>query len=228
MTSESVAGRPACLSAQTAFDTVILAGGQASRMGGADKAALVVGHGPMLTSVARAAAAAGSSRLIIVGPPRAAVASGLADLGQLTIVREDPPGGGPVPALRRGLAEVSAPWLMLLAADLPFLGAALIGQLLAGAAQAGSAGAVLADDTGQLQWLAGCWETSRVRSAAARYGGRSLHGLLRPLAPVPVRPAGRPAPGIAPWLDCDTPADLAAARQAWAAHHGRSGPDGER
>ncbi len=52
-----------------------------------------------------------------------------------------------------------------------------------------------------------------LRNAAASYQGTSLRGLLGPLSPVLVRPAvppGQPPP----WLDCDTPEDLAAAR-AW-------------
>ena len=52
------------------FDAVILAGGSAARMGGADKPGLIVGGTPLLVSVAQAAAAAGAARLIIVGPPR--------------------------------------------------------------------------------------------------------------------------------------------------------------
>lgn len=242
MRDEGAAGEPAEPVMRAAFDTVILAGGQSLRMGGTDKAALVVGNSPMLLSVAAAAAQAGTRRLIVVGPRRglltrsllisgpagreaAARRGGVASSPEVSEVREEPPGGGPVPALRRGLAEVSAPFLVLLAADLPFLSAALIGQLLISAASAD--GAVLSDDTGRLQWLAGCWRTEVLRTALARYGARSLHGLLGPLQPVPVRPLGRPAPGTAPWLDCDTPADLAAARQAWAAHFGDQNGNGE-
>ena len=80
------------------FDTVILAGGSAARMAGADKPALAVGGTPMLVSVAQAAAAAGTQQLIVVGPRRpGAVQAGLetvaAELpGRLTCVREYPPG----------------------------------------------------------------------------------------------------------------------------------------
>ena len=115
------------------FDSVILAGGNAVRLGGADKPGLTVGDTPMVVLVARAAAAAGSQRLIVVGPPRGgAVGAGLSAAGAI-VVREEPPGGGPVPALRRGLAEVTAPWLLVLAADLPFLtGEQLTGLLAQG------------------------------------------------------------------------------------------------
>ncbi len=202
------------------FDTVILAGGRAARMGGADKPALIVGAEPMVVSVARAAATAGSSRLIIVGPRRpgfvldalqAAAASGPAEL---RFAREEPPGCGPVAALRCGLAEVAAPWLTLLAADLPFLRDRQLGELLGRAMAAGRPGAVLADAGARPQWLAGAWQAGALRSALRDYAGSSLHGLLAPLQPVSVQAAGNAA-GLMSWLDCDTPADLAAARQSW-------------
>src|SRR5580704_3721264 len=66
-------GRPAA-----EFDTVILAGGGASRMAGADKPALLIGSTPMVVSVAQAAAAAGTAQIIVVGPQRpGAVRTGL-------------------------------------------------------------------------------------------------------------------------------------------------------
>jgi molybdopterin-guanine dinucleotide biosynthesis protein A len=114
-----------------------------------------------------------------------------------------------VPALRRGLAEASPPWVAVLAADLPFLREAHLGALRAAAA--GRRGAILVDDAGRPQWLAGCWRTGILRHAAAAYEGTSLRGLLGPLAPVPVSLA--PGPGEPPpWLDCDTPEDLDRAR----------------
>ena len=122
-----------------------------------------------------------------------------------------PPGAGPVPALRRGLAEAAEPWAAVLAADLPFLGEAHLGMLLRAAA--GHHGAVLVDDAGRPQWLAGCWRTEALRRRAAAYDGSSLRGLLGPLAPVLV--AVTPGTGEPPpWLDCDTPEDLRRAR-AW-------------
>jgi molybdopterin-guanine dinucleotide biosynthesis protein A len=223
-----------------AFDAVVLAGGKAARMDGADKPGLEVGGTAMVVSVAAATAAAGAGRLVIVGPARPgrvqegleAAARGLR--GGLVHVREDPPGGGPVPALRRGLTEVTAPRVAVLAADLPFLTERFLLALLAATtAGPGAAGAVPADAQGQPQWLAGCWQTAALRRALASYRGSSLRGLLGPLGPV-IRPAaeilaevaaaGDAAPGrpaAAPWLDCDTPADVAIARRL--AGHRRTG-----
>jgi molybdopterin-guanine dinucleotide biosynthesis protein A len=225
------------------FDAVILAGGRSTRLAGADKPGLEVGGTPMLVTVARAAAVAGARKLIVVGPARAgpvgdALASAAAAVpGGLCVVREEPPGGGPVPALRRGLVEVAAPWLVLLAADLPFLTGGQLSDLLAradggrgdsaggraggggaggggaGGGGAGGGGAVLTDDDGRPQWLAGCWQTGALRAALAIYQGNSLGGVLAPLSPLLVRPVASSA-GLAPWLDCDSPEDLAAARAA--------------
>jgi molybdopterin-guanine dinucleotide biosynthesis protein A len=211
------------------FDAVILAGGRAARMEGADKPGLEVAGTARVVLVARAAAAAGASRLIVVGPRRpgpvqaglAAAATGLA--GGLVQVREEPAGGGPVPALRRGLADVQSPWLAVLAADLPFLTSAELAGLLRAAwmppaAEAGkpapvqaAAGAVLTDADGRPQWLAGVWQTGALRRILAPYEGSSLGGVFGPLDPVLIRPGAVQA-AAPPWLDCDTPADLAAAR----------------
>ncbi len=202
----------------------MLAGGRASRLGGADKPALEVGGASLVAAVVSAAAGAGARRVVVVGPDRPGL--GLTAAG-LRVVREDPPGSGPVPALRRGLAEISAPWVFVLAADLPFLRAADLGSLLAAAGSAGpAAGAVLADDTGRPQWLAGCWQTGVLRRAADGYLGGSLHGLLRPLSPVLLGPAADRA-GPPPWLDCDTEDDVRLAR-AWSGAPARSGPDAPR
>jgi molybdopterin-guanine dinucleotide biosynthesis protein A len=184
------------------YDAVILAGGAARRLGGVDKPGASVGGRPLIVTVAAAVPAAG--RLVIVGPPRPELPGGIA-------VREEPPGAGPVPALRVGLAEVAAPWTVLLAADLPFLRPAHVADLLTAArGSGGRSGAVLVDEAGRDQWLAGAWRTERLRSALVAYAGASLRGVLAPLDPVRVRlPAGdRP-----PWYDCDTAQDLALARR---------------
>jgi CTP:molybdopterin cytidylyltransferase MocA len=128
----------------------VLAGGRASRLGGTDKPALVVGDRSLLASVVSAAAGAGARLVVVVGPPRPGL---VLTAGGLREVSEEPPGSGPVPALRRGLAEVAAPWVLVLAADLPFIRAGHLTSLLAAAAGARpAAGALPADDNGRPQW----------------------------------------------------------------------------
>jgi len=190
---------------QGPFGIIVLAGGRGTRLGGRDKPGLVVGGRTLIGAVVAVGTAAGARQVIVVGPERPG-------LNGVSFVAEEPPGAGPVPALRRGLAEAAPPWTAVFAADLPFLRPDDLRALRRAAA--GHHGAVLADDTGRPQWLAGCWQTGTLRRAAAGYRGTSLGGLLGPLGPVLVHRV--PAPGEPPcWLDCDTPEDLDRAR-GWA------------
>ncbi|MBX6166485.1 MAG: NTP transferase domain-containing protein [Thermobispora bispora] len=194
------------------YDAVILAGGRAARLGGADKPGAPVGGLPLIARVAAAVPDAG--RLIVVGPPPplSPRAAGTPQ-ARAVLTREDPPGSGPIPALRAGLAQVRAELLALLAADLPFLTAGHVALLLERARRA-RAGAVLTDEAGGEQWLIGAWRTGVLAAALGRYRGTSLRGLLGPLGPDPVRIAV-PEGERPPWFDCDTPDDLARARR-WA------------
>ena len=178
------------------YDAVVLAGGGARRLNGADKPGLLVGGRSLVAWVAAAVTDAG--RLVLVGPRRP-------ELPEAILVREDPPGGGPVPALRAGLAGVRAPWSAVLAADLPFLRSGHVGELRRGAS--GRSGAVLVDPDGRPQWLAGVWRTAALLDALADYPGASMRGLMGPLEPARVRPSA----GERPWHDCDTPSDVASA-----------------
>ncbi|GAA4919753.1 molybdenum cofactor guanylyltransferase [Streptomonospora salina] len=190
------------------FDAVILAGGAARRMGGGDKPGLDVGGRSLVERVADAAGAA--DRVIVVGPTRERPAA--------RYVREDPPGSGPVPALRAGLAGVERPGFALLAGDLPFLETGHL-DVLRRAAR-GRSGAVLVDAQGRVQWLLGVWSAAAVRSALADYTGRSLRGLLAPLDPCEVAAEGALARAA---LDCDTPEELARATGDAAVQDARGG-----
>jgi molybdopterin-guanine dinucleotide biosynthesis protein A len=202
-----------------AFDAVVLAGGRGTRLGGADKPGLVVGQRTLLGSVVWAVTEAGASRVVVVGPQRPASGSpGARGAEQVRYTREDPPGGGPVPALRRGLAEVSAPDVVLLAADLPFLRPVHVTRLLAALAGPAARGAALLDASGQPQWLASGWPAAVLRTALEGYPGRSLRGVLGPMEPV-LLPDETAAGEPPPWLDCDTADDLRVA-QDWAARAG--------
>jgi molybdopterin-guanine dinucleotide biosynthesis protein A len=222
-----------------AFDAVVLAGGRGTRLGGADKPGLVVGRRTLLGSVVWAVTEAGASRVVVVGPQRPA-ALGAATLTpgtgspgtgspgtggpgarggeQVRYTREDPPGGGPVAALRCGLAEVSAPDVVLLAADLPFLRPVHVTRLLAAVAGPPARGAALLDASGRSQWLVSCWPAAVLRAALEGYMGSSLRGVLGPLEPV-LLPDETAAGEPPPWLDCDTADDLRVARD-WAARAG--------
>ncbi|MEV4570596.1 NTP transferase domain-containing protein [Nonomuraea sp. NPDC049419] len=178
------------------FDAVILAGGRARRLGGADKPALTVGGRPLVEHVI--AAVSGAGAIVVAGPERRPVPG-------VVYVREEPPGSGPVPALAAALPHVTSGWVMVLAGDLPFMGAGHVAALLRAAREAGG-GAVLLDDGGREQWLAGAWPADGLKTGLAAYDGRSLRGLLAPLVRVRLTLPGRP------WFDCDTMDDLEEAR----------------
>jgi molybdopterin-guanine dinucleotide biosynthesis protein A len=178
----------------------VLAGGRAARLGGQAKPQLIVGDRPILAAVL--GAVSGAERRIVVGPPQPVPPDVL-------LVREQPPGGGPVAAVRAGLAEVTTDVVVVLAGDLPFVTATLVGQLRE---RLTGDGVLVVDDTGRDQYLLGAWRTTALRSALAASQGPT--SLRRVLAPIAVR---RWYPGVEPgspppWLDCDTPADLALAR----------------
>ncbi len=194
----------------TSYDAVVLAGGGARRLGGLDKPAQEVGGASLLDRVL--AATADAQRTVVVGPERVTAR-------QVLWTAEEPACGGPVAALAAGLALVTAAWVVLLAADLPFVVAATVYALLDalvssdGAGPAGSDGALLVDDSGRDQLLVGVWRTAALRAAlpdvvnGARLG-LVLGGLDAVRVSVPTV-AGKPAP----WTDCDTDEDLRRARE---------------
>jgi molybdopterin-guanine dinucleotide biosynthesis protein A len=95
-------------------------------MGGVDKALVEVQGQTMLDRVL-AAVGANCDAVVVVGPPRPTVTAGV----RFTL--EPSPGGGPVPAVAAGLAEVpDADLVVVMAVDLPLLTAADVARLLAG------------------------------------------------------------------------------------------------
>jgi molybdopterin-guanine dinucleotide biosynthesis protein A len=120
--------------------------------------------------------------------------------------REEPAGSGPVAAVTAGLSLVTAPVVLLLAGDLPFVSASVVDRLL-GAIEAD--GAMLVDDGGNDQYLCSAWTTSSLHAADLTTDrlGRLLGALDARRVSVRV-PPGSPAP----WMDCDTEHDLELAR----------------
>ncbi|MFJ7064140.1 DUF6457 domain-containing protein [Streptomyces sp. NPDC101115] len=82
----------------TAYDAIVLAGGAARRLGGADKPGVRVGGRPLLDRVLAACRDAG--RIVVVAEPRATA-------HPVEWAREEPPGGGPVAALDAGLRRLT-------------------------------------------------------------------------------------------------------------------------
>ncbi len=187
------------------YDAVVLAGGSARRLGGTDKPAVRVGGRSLLDRVL--AACAGARTTVVVGPRRRTVRP-------VVWAREDPPGGGPLVALDTGLRRATQPLLVVLAADLPFLTPGILARVLAVPPDAD--GVLPRDAEGRDQPLTAGYRAAPLRRALAalaeKHGG--LAGLpLRLLLPrlalhrVDVDPEADAA-----GLDCDTWADIAAAR----------------
>lgn len=198
--------RPGTPDGEPPFDAIVLAGGAGRRMGGRDKPALRVGGRTLLDRAIEACA--GARRVVVVGPERATE-------HEVRRVREDPPGGGPVAALAAGLAEVDAPYVLLLAADLPFVTREVTGRLLSGlAGRPGRAdpapdGVMLVDADGRDQPLLAAYRTAALRAALAEIGaphGAALRRLLEPLV------LARTADVAGAAFDCDTWPQLHAAR----------------
>lgn len=174
------------------FDVLILAGGAGRRMDGVDKADLEVGGIRLIDRVVEAGSDAG--RIVCVGPRRPTRAP-------VTWTREEPAGGGPAAAVAAGLALVTAPRVVLLAVDLPFVNRALIQRLLRATTERRAAIAI--DDGDRIQPLLGCYPVGLLRGETNRSDTRdaSMMGLIKDVPHVTVA-AGTQA------RDCDTWDDL--------------------
>ncbi|MGY1667835.1 molybdenum cofactor guanylyltransferase [Geodermatophilus sp. SYSU D00696] len=184
------------------YAAVVLAGGRAARLGGRAKPQLEVGGRTMLAAVLDAVADA--QPRVVVGPPQPVP-------GDVVVVRERPPGGGPVAAMRAGLAVVDTDVVAVLAGDLPFVTHALVRDLRE---RLTGDGVLVVDDAGRDQYLLGVWRTAALRRALAGTSGPlPVRRVVASLTVTRHRPDRRPGTPP-PWTDCDTPADLARARAA--------------
>ncbi|MEU6666980.1 NTP transferase domain-containing protein [Streptomyces sp. NPDC046727] len=194
---------PAAPGTAPPYDAVVLAGGAARRLGGADKPAVRVGGRALLDRVL--AACADARTTVVVAAPRPTARP-------VRWAREEPPGGGPVAALEAGLRLTTAGHTVVLSADLPFLGRPTLQRLLTTLQATGADGALLTDADGRDQPLVAAYRTAALRreltALAAAHDGltglplRRLTGALR-LTRVPDPLAS---------FDCDTWDDIADAR----------------
>lgn len=152
---------------EPAVDLLVLAGGRAERLGGADKAALVVGGRSLLDRVLDVEL---GGRVVVVGDTP--VPDG--------VVRtvEDPPGGGPVAGIAAGLLALDAlaaphppAWVAICAVDQPGAAAALA-ALRTELPRVGEFVEALChvDDTGHLQWLLAIYRRHALDAALERVG----------------------------------------------------------
>ena len=153
------------------MDAVVLAGGRGSRLGGVDKAGIVLNGERLVDRAVAAARANGAECVVIVGP-------GSAQTRNSILVREDPPLTGPLAALAAALPEVQAESLLLLSCDL-VLPSEVCRMLAAHSIPAEFDGVVLRDRDQRPQWLAGVYRVAALRAEFARLGASIDHAPLR-------------------------------------------------
>lgn len=192
---------------------IILAGGRASRLGGAAKPLLEVDGRSLLDHAI--AAVSWCDPIVVVGPPVPVHA-------EVVWGRESPPFGGPVAALAAGLqavadddADADAD-VYVLSADLPRAGEAV--SLLRrhpplssdappeADAAADADGVCLTDAEGRMQWLLGRYRIAPLRASVAALpdGGRdaSIRTLVATLTVLTI-PGGDLADDVDTWDDLE-------------------------
>ena len=196
------------------LDALVLAGGRSSRLGGTDKAGVVVGQGTLLDHALAGAERIGARRTVVVGPPGLVAAPVLC-------VQETPAFGGPAAGVAAGLGVLSADWVLVLACDLPrapdvafALRGALDEELDGDAEGGGIDGLCLQDAGGRVQWLAGIYRRAALDRAVAALAGPDGLGLSgapvrRLLGQLALRTVADPA-GVG--ADVDTWEDVDRAR----------------
>ncbi|MFE6825149.1 NTP transferase domain-containing protein [Streptomyces sp. NPDC057690] len=186
-----------------AHDAVVLAGGGARRLGGADKPGVRVGGRALLDRVLGACADARTT--VVVADPRPTARP-------VRWAREDPPGAGPVAALDAGLRHTAADDVLVLSADLPFLAADTVRRLLTALRAGAAEGVLLTDADGRDQPLVAAYRTAALRRelAVLTAGEGGLAGL--PLRRLTAGLDLTRVPDPVASFDCDTWDDIAAAR----------------
>ncbi|GEN78785.1 hypothetical protein AFE02nite_05190 [Actinotalea fermentans] len=161
-----------------AFDAVVLAGGEGRRLGGVSKAELRLGERTYLDRVLDAVV--GARRRVVVGPAELA-------RPDVPTTLEDPPLGGPVAGIAAGLEHLGpagAPWVAVLACDVPRAAGLLPRLTEALAADPAADGAVAVDGQGHRQALVGVYRRAALAAAVAALAadggthGRSVRSLV--------------------------------------------------
>ncbi|MDR2280508.1 MAG: molybdenum cofactor guanylyltransferase [Gordonia sp. (in: high G+C Gram-positive bacteria)] len=149
---------------------IVLGGGRASRLDGADKASIMVDGVRLVDHVF--AALADCRQVVAVGPDTL-------DRPGVTVLREDPPFGGPVAGIAAAMQAVEGDDVWVMACDLPR--ANEIVQRLSDEPIGDDDAVIMVDAAGRAQWLAGRYRTAALRSALTRIGdphGASMRQLV--------------------------------------------------
>ncbi|GAB3546895.1 hypothetical protein GCM10027404_07950 [Arthrobacter tumbae] len=176
------------------FDAVVLSGGRSSRLGGVPKSTLIVGGSSLLERTCRALD--GARRLVVVGGPSSDLPS------RAELVREDPPFGGPAAAVSAAVVHLMtdpAPWVLVLACDMPRISDALP-ALMSGALATGAS--VLAHDGGRDQPLAALYRWADLATVEKQeVRNLSMRSLLARVTWSPVEVPAGSTTDIDTWAD---------------------------
>ena len=184
----------------TGFGAVVLAGGRAARLGGADKASVEHAGRTLLEHAIEALVDA--AEVVVVGDP-------VPTTRPVTFTREDPRYGGPVAALLAGCEALARRprTLGVLAVDMPRVTAGTFRRLQDAAR--GRDGAFLTDHDGRRQ-LCGVLDPARLAEVGPdpeQRHGMALHRLLAPLDLAAVAAEEGEARDVDTWADLRDLAD---------------------
>jgi molybdopterin-guanine dinucleotide biosynthesis protein A len=155
-------------SSTTGFGAVVLTGGGAARLGGADKAGIELGGRTLLEHALEALVDA--TEVVVVGET-------VPTSRPVTFTREDPAGGGPAAGLVAGLGRFARrpSCVVALAVDMPLVTPATLSRLVDAAQD--HDGAVLVDAEGRRQYLCAAYSLSALERARDASGEESAHGV---------------------------------------------------
>lgn len=179
------------------YAAIVLAGGRGSRLGGVDKAALLLRDTPLLDHVLGALGP--RTPVVVVAPPHPTVR-------EVRFTLEEPPFGGPVAGIVAGLDALGEagplpPLVALVAVDMPWVTADTFDRLVE--ASRGRDGAFLHASDGYRQ-LCGVVRTQRLHEVRPQVAdGLSVRRLLAPLDLAEVPPTDREADDVDTWDDLD-------------------------
>lgn len=182
------------------FDAIVLAGGRASRLGGIDKTALVLGGRSLLDRVVDATR--GARSVVVVGTAPHSTRYG--------VVREVPGFGGPAAALRAGMARLGdadsdTGFVLVLAGDLPLVGDAVTDLLARAAGLPDDIDGVIAlDAEDRRQYLTAVYRRDALRSAVAdAVPGDSMRHTVAPLRLEGLRVPNSATHDVDTWQDAE-------------------------
>jgi molybdopterin-guanine dinucleotide biosynthesis protein A len=185
------------------IDAIVLAGGRASRLGGASKAGLALGERSLLQSTLAALAIA--RQVVVVGDTDEIMAA--APNVTMLIAREVPAFAGPAAAISAGMAALSgsADFIVVVGCDMPTVGDAL--NVMLAAVRSGSDGVVAVSSDGRAQPLVGVYSSRGLAACVARHRAAddledlSVRALLADLDPEPVTVPDGSTDDVDTWAD---------------------------